>query len=894
MARQPDPRSKEIKMSDLKKTVLHAEHVKLGGTMVDFGGYDMPVQYPTGIIAEHLATRRKAGLFDISHMGRFVVSGPERTAFLQHVLTNNVEALDLLESQYTLIPTETGGALDDAYLYRFTDDDYLLVVNAANKDKDYAYLTEAVKSYDARLDDRSAEIGMVALQGPASKDILLALADEDFLTEPVRNALGGATLAGRKVRLAKTGYTGEAIGYEVFADAADTPAIWNALIENGAVPVGLGARDTLRLEAGLPLYGHELGTDADGNEIPIYAIPMAKFAVSFADAKGDYVGRAALEKQHAAFERIFTRHFTDTAALPRTVKPFAMIGRGVPRAGCKVYRNGVEAGYVTSGSTAPYFETGGEGLATKFTQETGKRFIGLALVSSDLLPDDRIEIDIRGKLTEAVIVEWHLRNDTPPYSRAIIYGKEKVREDADGSADYEAGAAALIRDAAANHRWRQTECINLIPSEQSHSRAARLLSILDPSFRYAEHKKMKSFYDYDVFYYQGTKFIHRIELLLTAEFKKYFGCAEAEIRATSGQMANTAVYSALMDFKNRADRKVTPRRLGYVMNNHIIRGGHLSAQPMGALHDYIATDPRTEKAALVNFPVLPENRFKIDVPETIKLIERYRPELIIFGKSMVLHREPVREIRQATTDLGIETTIMYDMAHVLGLVGPYFQNPFEEGAEIVTGSTHKTFFGTQRGVVAADYREGETKYELWEAIESRVFPGSVSNHHLGTLLGLLMAAYEMNAFKSAYQKNVIENARHFARALAGAGLDVAGDPDIGYTETHQVIVNVGYAAGADVAERLEDNNIIVNYQATPEEEGFTASGALRLGVSEMTRFGFGRDEFEETARLIADVILRGRDVSAGARALRSGHTEIGYCFSDGEVAAELDKLADIL
>jgi aminomethyltransferase len=572
-----------------------------------------------------------------------------------------------------------------------------------------------------------------------------------------------------------------------------------------------------------------------------------------------------------------------------------MIGRGVPRAGCAVMKDGKNIGVVTSGSIVPYYKTDGDGLATVFTDETDKRFIGLALVSSDLLPDDLIDIDIRGRAERGAIVEWHLRSDTPPYSRAIIYGRDKYSysESPDAPSDYRDKALSLIRDAGANHVWRQTECVNLIPSEQSHSRATSLLSILDPSFRYAEHKKMKSFYDFDVFYYQGTKFIHNIELKLTEEFKKFFNCGEAEIRATSGQMANAAVFSALMDFKNRADRKVEAKRLGYVLNNHIIRGGHLSAQPMGALKDYIAVDPRTEKAALVNFPVLKENNFKIDVDETAKIIEEYRPELIILGKSMVLHKEPVSEVRRIVDDLGIETVIMYDMAHVLGLAGKYFQDPFAEGAEIVTGSTHKTFFGTQRGVIMSNYKEDETKYDLWEAIESRVFPGSVSNHHLGTLVGLLMAAYEMNAFRDEYQKNVIENAKSFAKSLADAGLDVAGDPDISYTETHQVIVRVGYAEGADIAEKLELNNIIVNYQATPDEEGFTASGALRLGVSEMTRFGFGKEEFAETAQLMAELILRGKDVSRDIAALRSRFTEMKYCFTDDEIERELDGLAGL-
>lgn len=439
-----------------------------------------------------------------------------------------------------------------------------------------------------------------------------------------------------------------------------------------------------------------------------------------------------------------------------------------------------------------------------------------------------------------------MRGDAPPYARPILY-QAPEEEEAATSGDRLPKALDLIAQATDNHRWRQEMCINLIPSEMTPSRAVRLLSASDPAFRYAEHKKVKSFYDADIFYYQGTEFIDQVEQLLTQEMCTYLGCREAETRVISGQMSNMAVFSALMDFKNRLNRKQTPQRLGYVLNNHIIKGGHLSAQPMGALHDYIAVDPVTERSAVVNFPVCKDNIYKIDVEETKKVIQQYKPELIIFGKSMVLHKEPVAAIRQFVDEQNIPTTIMYDMAHVLGLIGDHFQKPFEEGAEIVTGSTHKTFFGPQRGIIGVNYDKSDLKYGLWETIESRTFPGSVSNHHLGTMLGLLMAAYEMNQFKDEYQKAVVENAKHFAKCLKAEGLDVAGDPAIGYTETHQVIVSVGYAAGPEVAARLERNNIIANYQATPDEEGFTASGALRMGVNEMTRFGFGKKEFETLA-----------------------------------------------
>ncbi len=432
--------------------------------------------------------------------------------------------------------------------------------------------------------------------------------------------------------------------------------------------------------------------------------------------------------------------------------------------------------------------------------------------------------------------------------------------------------------------------INLIPSEMTMSPLVRLLSVADPSFRYAEHRKLEAFYDADVFYYQGTGFVGEVERLLEAEMCRFLGASEVETKVVSGQMANAAVFSALVGYFNRGNPKGEPRRIEMVMNNHIGKGGHLSAQPMGALKDFVAIDPRTDRPAVVNFPILPENPYRIDVAATCELIDQYRPRLIIFGKSMVLHREPVAEIRAFVDQQGLDPVIMYDMAHVLGLVGPHFQQPFSEGVDIVTASTHKTFFGTQRGIIAGRWTEPEERYDLWEAVRRRVFPGSVSNHHLGTLVGLLLATYEMNYFKDAYQTAVIANAKAFARALADAGLKVEGDPAIDFTETHQVIVDVGYGRGPEMADRLEKNGIICNYQASPDEESFTASGSLRLGTAEMTRFGMGPADFAEVAGLMAAVVNDGTPVSQEVRELRGRFTDLQYCFREEdypEVAAGL-------
>ena len=878
-------------MSELKRTQLYDVHVSAGATMVDFGGWEMPIQYPSGIIAEHLYTRQVCSLFDVSHMGRLLIEGPQRKEFLQHVLTSNVSALDLNMAQYCIIPNENGGAVDDAYLYLFQEDSYLLVVNAANIDKDLEHLNRALSGFDCTITNISAEWASIAVQGPKSKEMLMTLSGGESPTkEPTKNSLGTVSLEGRQARIAKTGYTGEPLGYEVYVRSQDVVWLWNRLVELGARPAGLGARDTLRMEASFPLYGHEMGVAPDGTEIPIFAVPLAKFAVSFSAQKGDFIGRAALERQHQAFIRHMDRDFSDMSALPRRIAPIALLDRGVMRAGMEIYKGDKLVGWVTSGTMVPYFKTQGEGLSTVILEASGKRAIGLCYIDSDVLVDDTVEVDIRGKRLKAVIPARHMSVGAPPFARPLLYGEqEEVRTVAGG--DRTGKALTLLHKAIENHVWRQEQCVNLIPSENTPSRAVRLLSGSDPACRYAEHKKILAFYEKEVFYYQGTKFIDQVERMLTEEMRAYFGCTEVETRTLSGQMSNMAVFSALTDWKNRFDRKKDAKRLGYVMNNHIIKGGHLSAQPMGALHDYIAIDPVTEKPAVVNFPVCRDNPYKMDVEETKKLIDRYRPELIIFGKSMVLHKEPVAQIRQFVDEQKIPTTIMYDMAHVLGLIGDHFQNPFQEGAEIVTGSTHKTFFGPQRGVIGVNYKEEDLKYGLWKTIESRTFPGSVSNHHLGTQLGMLMAAYEMNQFRDAYQSAIIRNAKSFARSLKSYGLDVVGDPAIDYTETHQVIVSVGYGEGAEIAERLEQNNVIVNYQATPDEEGFTASGALRMGVSEMTRFGFEEKDFDQLASLMADCILRGREIKGDVERLRAGHTEMRYCFDDAAINDALEQLA---
>lgn len=408
-------------MGALKRTILYENHVKAGANLVDFGGWEMPVNYKLGMVEEHLYTRKKVGIFDVSHMGRFVISGKEAVKFLQYVLTNNVFALDILRAQYTMISNENGGALDDAYLYRFYEDEYLLVVNASNIEKDWEYLNKEIVKFDAKMINKSEEIAMISVQGPESKNVLLSLSDSENFTELTKNALGFLDFKGNEVLVSRTGYTGEPLGFELFMQASEAGHIWEELLENGAMAIGLGARDTLRLEAGLPLFGHELGVDLYGKEIPIFSCTLAKFAVSFAEAKGDFIGRKALAKQHEGYKKIIERDFSNLSDLPRIIKPITLIDRGIARAGCNIFKEGKEVGYVTSGTMVPYLKMEGTGLETKITEEKLMRAIGLALIDGDIELNDHVEVEIRGKLVKAVIPRYHLKSDTPPFARPIIF-----------------------------------------------------------------------------------------------------------------------------------------------------------------------------------------------------------------------------------------------------------------------------------------------------------------------------------------------------------------------------------------------------------------------------------------------------------------------------------------
>ncbi len=875
------------------KTPLHAWHTANGGKLIDFGGWDMPVQYASGILKEHLATRRYGGLFDVSHMGRFRIYGKDTVAFLQHVLTNNAESLEPWQAQYTLIPNENGGLLDDAYLYH-PGNEYFLVVNASNREKDWNHFQEQAKAFAVNLEDETDQVAMIAFQGPLSGRILSEVKRDGAMPETFRNSLSAMTILGTKVLVARTGYTGEPLGFELFAPADKVEGIWARLEEagkdEGVVAVGLGARDTLRLEAGMPLYGHEFGLDSEAKEIPAFAFPLTTVAVSFSQRKGEFVGRAALRAQFEEIRKLRMGQYEPSAVLSRRFLPLALKDKGITRQGDKVHCNGQQVGVITSGTMVPYWKFQGEGATMQITDEQGRRALALAYVDATVPAEQELEVEVRGRRLNAQLVRWHGRSEAPPYFRAIPVDWE-TKETATLPSSSQEQVSLLLRKSLENHEWRQRCCINLIPSEMTQSALVRLLQITDSCGRYAEHKELLAAFEQEVFYYQGTEFIAWAEERLVEEMQRFLGYPLVETRIISGQMANMTIFSALVDFRNRTDRRSEPRRIPLVMNNHISKGGHLSSQPMGALRDYVAKDPVTEKYAVLNFPVRQDNPYRMDLEETANLLDRFDPELIILGKSMILHPEPVANLRKLLDAKSSRPILMYDMAHVLGLIGPHFQNPYAEGADIITGSTHKTFYGTQRGIIGAAYEEGTPEFDLWKSIERRVFPGAVSNHHLGTLLGMLMAALEMNAFKDTYQPQVLTNAKAFAKALADEGLEVQGDPELDYTETHQVIVAVGYAQGCAVAQDLEESNIIVNYQAIPSDESFTSSSGLRIGVAEMTRFGMKEADFREFAPLFVEAV-QGKNVGEEVTRFRERFQTMYFCF-DTEFSEVRSQLAGL-
>ncbi len=402
--------------------------------------------------------------------------------------------------------------------------------------------------------------------------------------------------------------------------------------------------------------------------------------------------------------------------------------------------------------------------------------------------------------------------------------------------------------------WRQ-ETINLIASENVLSPAARRLLDTDFHHRYAEgHPGAR--------YYEGTKFIDEIETETHKLILKIFGAARADVRLPSGTMANEAVFSALM------------KGGGVALAHGIAGGGHISHARIGAL------GKRADK--ILELPRLADG-FRMDAAATRAKIAEHKPRLVVLGRSLFLFPEPVAEIREACDEVG--ATILFDGSHVLGLIaGGMFQSPLAEGADLMTASTHKTFFGPQRGIIVSR----EKGDDWWKPIDRAVFPGVTSNHHLFTLPSLWAASLEVVEFGAAYAQATIANAKALGQALHDRGFAVAA-PDLGFTESHQIAIDVkDFGGGRDVSRKLSDNGIICNMNLLPGEDprkNARNPQGLRIGVQEMTRFGMGPDEMGRIAEIFGACVKDGQNVTADAKALRDAFPTIGYGFSEADLSS---------
>ncbi len=357
---------------------MHAVHKESGAKMVPFGGWDMPVEY-SGLIAEHQAVRTAAGLFDVSHMGEFEVTGPGALAFLQRVTANDVAKLAVGQAQYSALPMPSGCPVDDVIVYRRGEERYLIVVNAANADKDWAWLRAQGPS-DCALDDQSEAYALLALQGPRAQAILQGLTPID-LGQVAFYQFAEGRVNGEEAIVARTGYTGED-GFELFVAPDAAPSLWRKLVEagrpHGLLPAGLGARDTLRLEARMLLYGNDM------DETTTLIESGLGWIVSSDPAKGDFNGRSVLleQKAHGA---------------PRKLVGFETTERGLPRHGDPGYLGDEPSGAVTSGSFAPFLQ----------------KSIGLAYrPSARAAVGTELSVEIRGRRIGARVVK------TPFYKRA--------------------------------------------------------------------------------------------------------------------------------------------------------------------------------------------------------------------------------------------------------------------------------------------------------------------------------------------------------------------------------------------------------------------------------------------------------------------------------------------
>ena len=412
---------------------------------------------------------------------------------------------------------------------------------------------------------------------------------------------------------------------------------------------------------------------------------------------------------------------------------------------------------------------------------------------------------------------------------------------------YERNVAQIEELVRKQNEWR-SGTLNLIASENLLSRRARGVMGSDFAHRYAEGHPGER-------YYQGTEIIDEIESLLKKQLKTLFRCRQVDVRPISGTVANDAVFS----------RYLSPGDVAMV--NSTPGGGHISHHRVGSVGKYTHN--------IVDFPLTPDG-YHIDVGRSAELIKALAPKVLVVGKSLFLFPEPLRELAELARDRG--AVVLYDAAHVLGLIaGGCFQDPLAEGALLMTASVHKTFFGSQRGIILSNAGESE-----WRRIDKGAFPGSSSNHHLDTLVPLAVTVYEMMEFAQAYARQTIANAKELGRRMHDSGLKVQG-AEFGFTESHQLALDAReFGGGDEVARHLKDNNIILNMNLLPFEplENVANPAGIRLGVQEMTRVGMKEPEMASIAGLFKKCLMEGKYVGEEVRELRKGFQQVRYSFDE--------------
>ncbi len=350
------------------RTALYDSHVSLGAKMVDFAGWEMPLSYKS-VVAEHWAVRKSVGIFDVSHMGRILIKGTEAERFLDFLSTNYIAAQSDGMAIYTVLATQQGGSVDDAIVYRNSSTDFFIVVNAANRQKDLDHIMKAARSYRVEVVSRYTEDGIIAVQGPLAEEIVRRLFSGNWHMPPMR--LLPMTFEGVDLTLSRTGYTGSG-GFEIIAPNTILGSLWEGLLKEGAKegiqPAGLGARDTLRLEAGYALYGHELSDDISPTE------SVSAWTVKW--KKRDFLGQEAML-------------LLQNNPKKRSQHGVALLDQGIPRAGCTVFKGGKEIGVVTSGSHSPCLDRG----------------IAIVMVSRDLAIGETVEIEVRGRRLKGEVMK---------------------------------------------------------------------------------------------------------------------------------------------------------------------------------------------------------------------------------------------------------------------------------------------------------------------------------------------------------------------------------------------------------------------------------------------------------------------------------------------------------